>query len=160
MALAKSDHEKPAVAQRKQKGEFPPLVQATRDWAQAGGSGEGSTEIKQISDAVTPSFESPYVEMKIKGRIDPSIDADIALLEADAVVDGELDLSGIGLNAPDMGTAFVACKQINSYAINGKAREELVSVLTATGSRMVSRMRGMFRRGNSYEGGGFNDSGG
>lgn len=138
----------------------PPLIQSTRDWVQNGGGGESNTDIKQMSDAVTPAFDSPYVEMLIKSRIDTSIDGDVALLLSEAYFDGELDLSPLGLTNASVATTFTTLKQINSYAIGGKAREELVQVLSATASRTFSRMRGMFRRGGSYEGGGgFSDAG-
>lgn len=145
----------------RKKQEFPPLVQATRDWAQMGGGDGGSTDIKQIEQALMPAFDTPMLEMLIKSNVDREIEADIAFLIAEGVEAGEIDFSAVGTDGASFATVFTIVKTATSYALDGKGREQVVQVLSSGAGRAFGRMRRMFGRGGGYEGGagGFQDVG-
>lgn len=112
--------------------------------------------IKQADEALHPGGENPIVNLIQKARIDSEIEREMAWLTADAAEDGEIDMSAFAIKAtPTVQTSFLIAKLAFSYGAAGKARAELVQVLSAV-TRPVGRLRGMFNRGASaYEGGGY-----
>ena len=148
----------PSTNGRSATKQMPELVQRTRAWVETGGSGgDGNTEIKQIGDVLMPSFDSPALELLIKGNTPPEIEADMSYLIAEAVEDGEIDFSKVSSDA-SFATNFLLSKTASSYSLAGKGREQVVEVLRSGGARVAGRFRRMFGRGNAYEGGGFDDA--
>ena len=141
------------------KSNLPPEIQKTRDYLETGGGNSGGTDIKQIDGAMFPGTDDTLISLLLKSNLDPAIDRDVAWLLSEGVSDGEIDIPSLKLDEPSVPTIFTAFKIANSYAVQGKARAQLVEVLSMAG-RSMGRFRRMFGRGGGggYEGGrGFNE---
>lgn len=145
-------------------GEFNKLVKANGakpsalaflgDFAAGGGAPQGDTQIEQADAALHPGSTSALLSLFMKGRNDPKFARPGRWIIAKAIVNKHADLAAIGLTSDaTVPEIYTTLTYANSIGANGAGRKEMVEVFAAVGRRM-GRFRGMFNRGQDYEGGG------
>lgn len=118
-----------------------------------GGGSSGATDIKQTDQALNPSADDAVMGMIMKSRIDPKVMRAQAWLTAEALENGEIAFASLKMDGATVATNYNIVSFIQSIAIGGKGRDELVTVLSRPRPRL-GRLRSMFGRGNNYEDGG------
>lgn len=132
---------------------FPSSPQELDDGLDTVGFDQGGTHIKQVDEALHPSGDN-FIEMLLKTRIDPDIQASLDHLLSDAIMTGNITIPFFKGKHPNSIEALAVAHIMTQYSINGQSRIEFTKILAGLGNMLTAPFRGMRGGRSNYGQGG------